>query len=100
MFRFVQEAFANVYRHSGSKTANVHVWNEAGFVNVTVADQGRGIPARVLKELNPFTGRLGSVGIPGMRERITQIGGNLEIASGKTGTILTARIPEQLPGSV
>jgi two-component system, NarL family, sensor kinase len=100
MFRFVQEAFANVYRHSGSKTAAVHVWNEAGFVNVTVADQGRGIPAKVLKELNPFTGRLGSVGIPGMRERISQIGGNLEIASGKTGTILTARIPEQLPGSV
>jgi PAS domain S-box-containing protein len=97
VFRFVQEAFANIYRHSGSKTAAVHLWSEGGSVNVTVADQGRGIPRKILKEINPFTGRLGSVGIPGMRERIMQIGGTLDVVSSQTGTILSARIPEQLP---
>ncbi len=66
-------------------------------MNVTVADQGRGIPRKILKEINPFTGRLGSVGIPGMRERIMQIGGTLDVVSSQTGTILSARIPEQLP---
>jgi PAS domain S-box-containing protein len=96
VFRFVQEAFANIYRHSKSKTAAVHIWSEGNFVNVTVADQGRGIPPKILKELNPFSGRLGSVGIPGMRERVRQIGGTLEIVSSRAGTILSARIPQQL----
>jgi PAS domain S-box-containing protein len=100
LFRFVQEAFTNVYRHSGSKTASVKIKEEGETIQVAIADQGRGIPQRVMQEINPFSGRLGSVGIPGMRERIQQIGGSLDIQSGNRGTVICASIPKSLSKNV
>lgn len=95
LFRFVQEAFTNIYRHSGSKTASIEIRDGGESILITVVDQGRGIPKRILKEFAPFTGKIGSVGILGMRERIMQIGGRLEIQSSKEGTTIRAEIPKK-----
>jgi signal transduction histidine kinase len=84
LFRVVQECLANVHRHSGSALARVRLQRKPGSVILQVQDWGHGIP--------PEVGRAG-VGIPGMRERLSQLLGHLEIESGGQGTTITATVP-------
>jgi signal transduction histidine kinase len=58
-------------------------------------DTGRGIPPKILKDIQSVEGRIGGVGIPGMKERIGQIGGHLEITSHAHGTTITAMLPAE-----
>jgi PAS domain S-box-containing protein len=90
LFRVVQECLANVHRHSGSSTARVQLDRHADRVVLQVRDWGRGMPAEATN-----VGALGSlgVGIPGMRERLGQLRGHLEIESGNHGTTVTAVVP-------
>lgn len=93
-FRIVQESLANIQRHSGSATGKIRLWKGQGKVELEVSDRGRGIRAK--HEANGDgdrrTSRLG-VGILGMRERMAQLGGTLEVQSGATGTTVRATIP-------
>jgi signal transduction histidine kinase len=57
-----------------------------------VKDEGCGMPAGSEKAVAENVGTLG-VGIPGMRERLRQLGGTLEIKSTKKGTTVTATVP-------
>ena len=84
LFRVVQECLANVHRHSGSALASVRLQRKPDSVILQVQDWGHGIP--------PEVGRAG-VGIPGMRERLSQLLGHLEIESGGQGTTITATVP-------
>lgn len=88
IFRIVQECLTNIHRHSGSKTANIHIQNENGKLVVQVTDRGRGIPK---EKLLAFTasGRMG-VGFGGMRERLKQLGGTLNVQSDGNGTVVSA----------
>ncbi len=90
-FRVVQESLANVLRHSGSPTARISLSIDAGIARVSVEDQGKGINREILTPGRDTTG-LG-VGIAGMRERLLQIGGNLEIRSTGSGTTVVATLP-------
>ena len=93
VFRVVQECLTNIHRHSGSAVARVTISRIDHDLRVEVRDEGRGISKEKRWEME-IPGRAG-VGIRGMRERIRQLGGNLEISSpakGK-GTILKARLP-------
>jgi signal transduction histidine kinase len=56
-----------------------------------VEDRGKGIPPE--KRLAIHSGGTAGVGIRGMRERLRQLGGSLEIHSNDTGTIVVARLP-------
>jgi signal transduction histidine kinase len=87
VFRIVQECLTNVHRHSGSKTAAVRVSQIADVVQVEVQDHGKGIPSH----------RSSGVGLRGMRERVKQLGGSLEVQANGTGTTVTARMPNQQP---
>jgi signal transduction histidine kinase len=89
LFRIVQEALANIHRHSGSATARILLERDNGGVALRVQDQGRGLPPGVLERGGV---RLG-VGISGMRERARQLGGSLEIHSLQTGTTVEAVLP-------
>jgi PAS domain S-box-containing protein len=89
LFRVVQESLANIQRHSGSNTAEIRLRQEGELVTLEIRDYGRGMVV-------PFNGsssgaRLG-VGIAGMRERMSQLGGRLEILSGSGGTTVRATI--------
>ncbi len=95
LFRFVQEALANIHRHSGSKTASVEIHLEDRSIKVSVADTGHGIPPNVLSEIHAPGGGGGGVGIPGMQERIGNVGGRVEIQSHPKGTTVTATVPAQ-----
>ena len=92
LFRIVQESLTNIFRHSGSETARVRITRISGTVRLEVADNGKGIPKDVLYTLNSSRGQLG-IGIRGMRERVRQLGGRLEIKSGEDGTTILAVLP-------
>jgi PAS domain S-box-containing protein len=93
LFRFVQEAMANIHRHSGSKTVAVEIQLQGDMIRASVADTGRGIPARILRELQASDGHLGGVGVRGMKERIGHLGGHLDIQSDSRGTTVIAVVP-------
>jgi two-component system NarL family sensor kinase len=90
IFRVVQEALTNVHRHAGTKTAKVRISQNPQTVRVQIEDTGVGIPDFIgLAEKNFTRG----VGIQGMRERVRQLGGSLEVESGPGGTSVTATLP-------
>jgi signal transduction histidine kinase len=91
IFRMVQECLTNIHRHSESPEAKITFRYSHGHVVVVVQDHGKGIPADKLNEMN--AGGAPGVGIRGMRERLRQLGGDMEIASTGSGAIVTARLP-------
>jgi len=95
LFRVLQESLTNVHRHSRASAANIRLGCEGGGLLLEVHDNGAGIPA---EELTRLLERAGSgVGIAGMRERVRELGGELEIRSGPAGTTITARLPAGRP---
>jgi PAS domain S-box-containing protein len=92
LFRIVQESLSNIQRHSGTETAKIELRGDATSVKLEVSDRGRGIEKNTLERGNGSGTRLG-VGILGMRERMTQLGGRLEIESSSTGTTVRVTIP-------
>lgn len=93
IFRVVQECLTNVHRHSESPVAKIGLSQSHGEVRLEVRDEGKGIPPEKLSEMT--TNHAPGVGIRGMRERIHQLGGSLEInsaGSGK-GTVVVATLP-------
>ncbi len=93
IFRVVQECLTNIHRHSGSDTATIAIREDQETLIVQIKDTGKGIPPSKLSELN--SGRTG-VGFRGMRERLRQFNGNLNIHSDVGGTLITAQIPLSL----
>jgi signal transduction histidine kinase len=86
LFRIVQECLTNVHRHSGSKSAAIDLNRSTRSVTLNIADQGRKFAADHTK-VRPGTGLLG------MRERVRQFGGWLNVDFSKEGTTVTAEIP-------
>ena len=91
VFRLVQECLTNIHRHSGSPTAKIRLHRSDHEVVIEVEDKGKGIPTEKLDRM-ASAGAPG-VGITGMKERVRQLGGTLEISSDRTGTKIIARLP-------
>ena len=91
VFRVVQECLTNIHRHSGSPTAKVSIARFNGLVRVEVSDRGKGIAPEKRHEMEA-SGTLG-VGLRGMRERILQLGGSMEIDSNGRGTVVRVQVP-------
>ena len=91
LFRVVQESLANVLRHSGSRTARLRFRVPDRHAEVSIEDQGKGMDTKKLVAAN--AGRTLGVGIGGMRERLRQLGGKLEIRSESSGTRIVATLP-------
>jgi PAS domain S-box-containing protein len=89
IFRLVQESLTNIHRHASSPTASVRVFREGNQVQVRITDQGKGMPAGHLNGKGAKAG----VGVQGMRERLRQLKGKLEIHSGPKGTTVHATLP-------
>jgi PAS domain S-box-containing protein len=89
LYRIVQEGLTNIRLHSGSKRAQICLKCRPDQAVLTITDEGHGIPPGVPEGGGRQDAELG-VGIPGMRERIRQLGGQFEIISGSKGTTLTA----------
>jgi two-component system sensor histidine kinase UhpB len=92
IYRIVQEALTNVFRHAGATSVNVTIEpadqpngirDGRGCARVRVCDNGRGMEA----------GHKLGFGLVGMRERILALGGTLDVASGESGVTVEALIP-------
>lgn len=90
IFRLVQESLTNIHRHSGSKTAAIRIERKQDAVQVEIQDEGKGIAAERLEQI--LEGGSG-VGICGMRERLRQFGGEMQIESGERGTRVFVNVP-------
>ncbi len=90
MFRLVQECLTNIHRHSGSKSAVIHMARRADEVSLEVRDQGKGISPERLAEIQA---KGSGVGMTGMRERVRQFGGNMTIESNGHGTTISFTLP-------
>jgi two-component system sensor histidine kinase UhpB len=75
LYRIVQEALSNVRRHSGAPSATVRLRREDGHVVAEVSDRGQGFPLATTVD-----GQQG-LGLVGMQERATMIGGRLTFES-------------------
>jgi PAS domain S-box-containing protein len=89
IFRIIQEALTNVFRHSGAQKGWVSVVRREDEVVVRVRDDGKGISENV-SELRPDS--IG-VGIGGMSQRAKEFGGELRVTNAHPGTIVEAVIP-------
>lgn len=92
IFRLVQECLTNIHRHSGSDSAKIAIREEGDSVVIEIKDAGKGISLE--KQLELSSGRTG-VGFRGMRERLRQFGGDLNIQSDHSGTFVKAKLPFQ-----
>jgi two-component system NarL family sensor kinase len=90
IFRIVQECLTNIHRHSGSKTATISLSRTREGVSLEIQDEGKGIPAEKLAEIQAH--RTG-VGITGMRERVRHLNGTIDIQSNANGTTLSVILP-------
>jgi len=92
LFRVVQESLTNVHRYSGSPNAEIHVHDTSDAIKLEVVDHGKGIKTGTERTKIEGIASLG-VGIPGMRERLRQFGGQLEVDFGREGTRVSASVP-------
>jgi PAS domain S-box-containing protein len=91
LFRVVQESLANVHRHSTSNCAFLKLVNAGDNIELTIADHGRGLPPGLLTG-TADEARIG-VGISGMRQRMRQLKGRLDLISDSKGTTVHAVLP-------
>lgn len=84
IFRIIQEALTNAYRHSGSGDARVDIEHGADRVTVRVRDFGKGIGSSVNSN---------GVGVSGMKERVRELNGELRVARAEPGTLVEGTLP-------
>jgi signal transduction histidine kinase len=89
LFRAAQEALANVVRHSGATSVTIQLGQSAGVIRLVVRDNGRGFPANA--DLAAFE-REGHLGLAGMRERVTALGGTVRIDA-EDGVAVVVEVP-------
>jgi PAS domain S-box-containing protein len=91
IFRFVQECLTNIHRHSGSMIAKVDLSQTYGCVHCEVSDEGKGMPQE--QQLALSSSATVGVGLRGMRERVRQLDGVLQVHSNGKGTVISIALP-------
>jgi signal transduction histidine kinase len=91
LFRVLQEALTNVHRHAKARSVYIEVTCKDEVVALVVRDDGAGIPRVKLQRYRG--GQAGGIGLAGMRERLAELNGKLEVESSGTGTTIRATVP-------
>jgi len=89
VFRIVQEALTNVFRHSGARKVWINLSQKEGLIVVAVRDDGKGIGERVVEMRADSVG----VGIGGMKQRAKEFGGELKLKNTNPGTLVELILP-------
>ncbi len=96
LFRVVQECLTNIRRHTDSETAEICLTRTTETVSLSVRDHGKGNELKIPR--NGESAEFVGVGIPGMRHRLKQLGGELLVDSSLEGTTVTASVPVKWGG--
>lgn len=91
LFRVLQESLTNVHRHAQATGLDVWLTRQHDEVALTIQDNGRGLPAGLVEGFQ--AGMASGVGLAGMRERLAEFGGKLQVESSHSGTTVRASIP-------
>ena len=83
LYRFVQEALSNVHRHANATKVLVGLLARRSMLHAVVLDDGTGMPLHISR----------GVGLAGMRERLSELGGRLTVRPGSPGTKMIASLP-------
>jgi PAS domain S-box-containing protein len=92
LFRVLQESLTNIHRHSGSSRAKIQAGIDGASVYLEIKDHGLGIPREALESFNTSGNGVG-VGLAGIRERVREVDGKLDLSSTTDGTILRVSVP-------
>jgi signal transduction histidine kinase len=92
LFRVLQESLTNIHRHSRSRNAEIMVSLLPSRIILRIRDHGRGMTGDVLERFQTNRGYVG-VGLAGMRERVRELGGHMEVQSDLTGSLIVATLP-------
>jgi signal transduction histidine kinase len=99
LFRVIQEALTNIWRHSGSSTARIRLFRDVSDsrprISLSIEDAGKGIPTQIRKSTLSRSSKhqvSSGLGLIAMRERLHQIGGQLEIHSIAGKTVIRANV--------
>ncbi len=87
IYRFVQEALNNAYRHAGGVGQRVSQWVTGDYVTIEVGDNGPGFDPDRVKP----TG----LGLEGLRERIESLGGTFDVEAAASGTVVRMTISSE-----
>jgi signal transduction histidine kinase len=88
LFRILQETLTNVARHANATQVKIRLAKQGGGLTLEIRDNGKGVSPEQLS-----SGR--SLGILGMRERASLLGGELTISGAPgQGTVVSVRIPD------
>ncbi len=87
LFRVLQESLTNIHRHSGSSRAKIRAGVDGKEVSLEIRDYGQGIPQEVLESFKTLGNGVG-VGLAGIRERLREVDGKLDLSSSGDGTVL------------
>jgi len=91
LFRAIQEALRNVWKHAEASKVEVAIEFSESIIRVSIIDNGKGFEPLEEMSSPSHTGKLGIIGI---EERMRLLGGNLKILSEKgKGTSLIAEVP-------
>lgn len=91
IFRIVQEALTNVFRHSEARKASISLLAVNGEISLKVLDDGKGMPDYSLKSRPAAVG----VGLGGMSQRAKEFGGELRVRAGNPGTLVEVIVPNK-----
>jgi signal transduction histidine kinase len=89
VYRVVQESLTNVMRHAAAQAVQVRVAREGGTVTVEIVNDGSGQAAVSPSGAVAASGH----GVPGMRERVTALGGHLQAGPDDGGFKVTGVVP-------
>jgi signal transduction histidine kinase len=92
LFRVLQESLTNIHRHSASTKAEIKLSLVPDRVTLEVRDYGKGIAPELLKSFSA-KGTKAGIGMAGMRERIRDLGGQLNIQPCAPGTLISVTMP-------
>jgi signal transduction histidine kinase len=89
VFRIIQEALTNVFRHSGANKAWISLTKNSDHLVGIVRDDGKGVSESVMQFRSDSIG----IGIAGMRQRVKEFGGQMKLQNLNPGTMLEIQIP-------
>lgn len=92
LFRILQATLSNVHRHAESPMVDIRFDVTARQARLEVKDYGKGIDAELLDRFEASGAGVG-IGLAGMRERLRELGGRLEVESDANGTLIRALVP-------